>query len=735
MKQFIVIFMFVGLLANTSFSQSQAEIEKKAEPKKVLKEEDKKINISKELKLRAKEMAEEERAEKKASKNSNEQTATNSTQVEVNEKKDTKIIVDNNKINDSISIVGFRKLVKKGDKLLKFNLIEEALAYYEVAWFQAKKSKHKVCLGEKIGNINYDLRNYKKAEKYFTTAVALNTKPKKFPLLEFQLANTYKYLAKYDAAIEMYTKFGKLQSENDKVTAERRRARLENKGAIYAQELATEDLKYTIENAGENVNSSASEFGPELVGNDLFFGKIYTDKENISAAYSKIYFSEFFNDKFSVFQEFDSQVNKENVFVGNPSFSLDGNTVYFTECTETDQCKIMMSQRENTIWQTPTALNKNINKEESNNTQPQITKTPEGKEILFFVSDRKGSRGGKDLWLSYKNEDGNFERPKRVESPINTTYDEISPFFHAASNTLYFSSNGHVNIGGFDVFKVENFFDNDDDLKVVNMDYPINSSVDDFDFIINNNQELGFLVSNRKREFATQDKKGCDDAIYVVKTTAINLFAKTIVYAENKTSKKIFYDADLFLYNAKTNEKIEQIKYADKTFLISIEKDMEYKIVAESNLFEKEEISFNTIDNTKSDTLEFELYLKNRNFDNYSISKVYYQFNSSNLRADAPDSLQKVLNFMNAYPNVVVEVGSHTDSKGTDAYNLALGKRRAEAVANYLIKTGEIAEERLQTKSYGESEPIAPNINEDGSDNPEGRDLNRRTEFKVVGKL
>ena len=117
------------------------------------------------------------------------------------------------------------------------------------------------------------------------------------------------------------------------------------------------------------------------------------------------------------------------------------------------------------------------------------------------------------------------------------------------------------------------------------------------------------------------------------------------------------------------------------------------------------------------------------------IGKVYYQFDASKLREDAPDTLRKVITFMNAYPEVIVEIASHTDAKGSDEYNLKLSERRSLSVKNYLINEGKITENRLINKWFGESMPVAPNTLPDGTDNEAGRDLNRRTEFKIIGNI
>ncbi len=767
MKKIFLLLLSISLWNfNSLQAQTQSEIEQMMKKNNAEKKDDeekskKKTNLSKEIKTRNKELNKKDKEEsKKASVKAKETASVNKKEEEkkadkqkkasnIKEEKAAKTDLNTNieetNFDSDLNKFGIKKLIKLGDKLAEKANNNNALAYYKAALFKAKKDKHKIAINNKLGETYYVLRNYKQAEKYYSTAVALNKKHKKYPLLEFQLANTYKYLAKYDTALYTYSKFLSLQEENKKVAKEKKRARIEKKGAAFGRDLIYNEEKFTIENIGENVNGAFADYGPEMSENKLFFSKIYTDNiKNVEETasekkYSKIYYSEMYNDNFGYFQDFASSINKSKINVGNPSFTQNGNTVYFTECALDknlqDNCRIMQSQRKNNEWQTAIALNSNINFENSSNTQPQIANTPTGEVFLLFVSNRTGSRGGKDIWISEVNENGDFKRAKRAKTPINTSYDEVSPFYHTASNTLYFSSNGHKSIGGFDVFKVENYLDSKEDLEVKNLGFPINSSVDDYDFILSNSEDLGFIVSNRQGNESLKNESFCDN-IFTVKSTVVDLFVTGLVYAENNTSREIYTEADVYLYDNETNEKIEQITFNNKqAFFTQIEKDKEYKLVAISNNFKEETITFSTKNIKKSDTLQYDIFLKERNFIDYQIAKVYYKYGESKLREDASDTLRKVINFMNAYPNIIVEVGSHTDSKGSEEYNLKLGERRSLSVKNYLIYQAKINKKRLVNKSYGESKPTFPNNKPNGADNPSGRDKNRRTEFKVVGFL
>lgn len=761
MKLSTILFalIFFTVQTNTTFAQTQEEIETLMKAEKPAKE--KSVDLKKELKKREKELALKEKNEAKATQEAvvaeKESKTTEVKEEGVAAKKKTKekksklketkqdVLEVEAEVKEDLNKIPKNKLKKVGDKLAKSGSYYNAIDYYKAALMKSKGDKDIIFYNYKLGEANFMLRDYKQAEKYYAQALEIGSSVKKYPALEYDMASTYKYLAKYDTAIAMYTQFETTQAKNKKLSELRKKSSLEKEGAVYALTLSQEDLAYEINNAGENVNGLFSDYGPELVGDVLYFSKIYTDKvvvldgEATEKEFSKIYYSEIQNEEFGVFQDFAENVNTSKVHVGNPSFTADGNTLFFTECTITKDlkstCKILKSQRQNNEWQKAEVLNSNINLEKSNNTQPQITKNAEGVDVLFFVSDRVGGNGGKDIWQSTMDANGQFGVATN-NAAINTAYDDVSPFYHTATNTLYFSSNGRVSLGGFDVYKVENFYSKgENDTKVENLGYPFNSSFDDYDFVLNNDSDLGFIVSNRKGTMSLKSENCCDD-LFVVKSTAIDLFISGLVYAENIGSRVLASKADLFLYNMTTKAENVQIPYVNgKPYFQAIEKDMDYKIIAVTDNFENVEISFSTKGIKKSDTLQYDVFFKERILQDYVIGKIYYQFDMSKLREDAPETLNKVIVFMNSYPETIVQVGSHTDSKGTDEYNMALSERRSLSVRNYLINVGKISKKRLENKWYGKSNPAAPNTKEDGSDNPEGRDLNRRTEFKVIGTL
>ena len=677
------------------------------------------------------------------------------------EKKVTKKIKTDN--NDEVKVLvvidekdaqfdfGVKKLVKKGDALSLNGSFYTAIDYYNAALSKSKKNKLNALVNYKLGNAYSSVKDYKKAEKFNRKVVDIDVK-NKYYLSNYYLANMLKYSEKYIEAKKYYRSFLSLNAESNKVDIEKSRAILEIKGCDYAIELNTFNEDFSIQNAGENVNGVYADFGPEIRANELVFTKIlneWSEEETKNNHLAQIYTSEIYKDQYNFAQKFSSSINNKEQYVANPSFSNNGEEVYFTKCdyigNKSTSCAIYYSKLVNGIWEKPILLPSVINEEGSNATQPQIVIDENGKELLYFSAEREKGRGGKDIYVSEKDEEGNFSRAKNLGYPINTRFDDVSPFYHTPTKTLYYSTNGKISLGGFDIYK--SIKEGDEFSEPENLTYPFNTSLDDFDFVMNDKSTLAYLVSNRKGIYTNNSETCCED-IFELKTTKIDLFVKGLIYLEKNGERKVIEQADIELID--NNGDGEKIKSDDGTFLFKLELEKEYKILANSEGFDEGEVLFNTKNKTKSDTLQYDLFLDNIISENpFSVAKedvkinafnqeiigvIYYSFNAARLTDEAPATLKKILEYLNNHPDVIVEISAHTDDKGPADFNMQLSEERCNAAANYLMFYG-VEENRIVKKWFGETQPIVPNKNEDGSDFEEGRERNRRTEFKAIGLL
>ncbi len=296
------------------------------------------------------------------------------------------------------------------------------------------------------------------------------------------------------------------------------------------------------------------------------------------------------------------------------------------------------------------------------------------------------------------------------------------------TNTLYFSSDGHINIGGADVFKTKPA--NGSWSEPENLGMPINSSVDDMYYSWNEKDGIGFVVSNRPGGYGLKSETCCDD-IYQLYRYRIFLAVKGKLV--DPDSGNVVKDQVVNLYDANTGALIKSYNSKDGSYFFDLNPDKSYKIsVARDGYFTGTQL-YNTLGKDKSDTASFTVSMKKMVMNKaYSLSNIYYEYDKADLIPASKLVLDTLYDILKENPTITIELSAHTDSKGADKYNEELSQKRAEACTNYLVNEKGIAKDRIVAKGYGKTMPVAPNTNPDGSDNPEGRAKNRRTEFKIL---
>jgi len=269
-----------------------------------------------------------------------------------------------------------------------------------------------------------------------------------------------------------------------------------------------------------------------------------------------------------------------------------------------------------------------------------------------------------------------------------------------------------------------------------NLKKPFNSPADDLYFIYGNKPEEGFLTSNREGGIALKNPTCCDDIYLFVYDEFRRYQYRSVILSDDVDIKIISGDVQVFLRDPETSDTtyLKTVEISkDGMIYINVERGLDYLLIIESpDHFvqaveipdEDEEINFN-----ETDTIRI-TRLTDRSF---VLENIYYDFDDWKLTKKAEMAIDSfLLKILMLNPEIKVELSSHTDAKGSGEYNIRLSQKRAESVLHYLKKKG-ISSSRMVAKGYGKTKPIAPNVNTDGSDNPEGRQLNRRTEFKVIG--
>jgi len=449
---------------------------------------------------------------------------------------------------------------------------------------------------------------------------------------------------------------------------------------------------------------------------------------------------------------FSSALFKENANDGTPAFTKDGSTVVFAR-GNTGKSKdpspdvdLYMSKKTGNAWSEPERLS--ISDSLAWDGSPSFSAD---ERTLYFSSNRRGGKGGVDLYRVPIDNSGRFGRPINLGSTINTPGDELFPYV-SANGKLYFSSDGHPSIGGLDLFVASR---NENEIIVEHLGVPINSIGDDFAISFSDSTQ-GYISSNRP------GGKG-DDDIYFFKSTGsedrwwttapppvidtlnkkiVNYFVQVKVVDPSGNSidsvKINVRKNGQTLSNEKTNKKgfIELIDMAendelvfkcDKEDFITVRSSfsMEGKTIPES-LLKKEmtDTTFQVIITMDRPEIGKEISKL------YEINSIYYDLDKADIRPDAAEELDKIVQFLSDNPQMNLELGAHTDARASTGYNLKLSQRRAESAVKYIIRRG-IATDRIKPKGYGESQLI--NECSDGVECPEEmHQQNRRTEFKII---
>ena len=561
-------------------------------------------------------------------------------------------------------------------------------------------------------------------------------------IVSLRLGQMYQKSGKYMDAIRHYNDFLLLNPESQL-------ALNGIKGSELAPQWKQNPNRYIVKRM-EKFNSRRGEFSPMLYGDkydQLYFTSSRTPKgankdkdETISAITGQRN-----NDFFLVKQdeqgnwlapvELEDEVNTE-FDEGTPSFSKDGNTMYYTYCAQDPEgprtSEIYVSTRSSAKWGKGTRAS--IVKD-SVTALGHPAVSPDGK-YLYYVSDAVGGFGGKDIFRS-RLVGNDFGPMENLGPDINTPGDEMFPYVRD-SVTLYFASNGHPGMGGLDLFKATQ--DSTGKWHVENLKAPINSMGDDFGITFEGDKEKGFFSSNRN------DARGYDH-LYSFELPVITIFIEGIV---SDVDENPIEDATVRIVGKDgLNEKVLAKK--DGTYRVELERDIRYVMMASARGYLNQNFELKTGPDEKNETYIVDVYLSPISKP-VVIENIFYDFDKATLRPESQKALDEMIKMLNDNPNVTIELGAHTDRKGSDQYNERLAQRRAQSVVDYLIAGG-IEKERLEAKGYGESVPKVINkkmaknydfLNEGDvlteefilTLTPEQQEIadqiNRRTEFKVL---
>ena len=558
---------------------------------------------------------------------------------------------------------------------------------------------------------------------------ALKIDPEKNIKLYYLLGKAYYRSGKYENACGAYQNYLKRTATNAPLSLKASQSIDKCREAI---NLENHPVPFHLINLGDNINSDDDEYWPSLTvdGKTLIFTRLVGRKsaslKQNAMVQEDFYRSNLIDGSWQPSTPFTSINTIYNE--GAQTISSDGKLLFFTACTRSDgrgSCDIYFSRSKDGIWSAPKNAGDPVNSP-SWEAQPSISANG---ETLYFVSNRGGGKGGMDIWkcnLKGFSDSGNviWGKPVNLGDSINTPGNEMSPFIHADGKTLYFASDYWPGLGGFDIFytKLKN-----DSLWSTpkNIGFPINSYKDEQGLIVDAAGKNAYYSSNRP---GSKRMDIYSFALYEeARPTPVSYIKGKIV--DENTSEPLCAKIELTdLENKKSVIRAESCgEIGEFLMCLPLGKEYAFNVSREGYLFysdnfqlkEKKEIIDPYILEIKMKRIEVGGTVVLRN--------VFFESGSYGLLPESIVELQKLIEFMNMNKTVVIEIEGHTDNVGSEQMNQKLSESRAKEVFNYLVNNG-IDKKRILFKGYGFAKPVSSN------DTPEGRALNRRTEFVIVKK-
>ncbi len=614
--------------------------------------------------------------------------------------------------------------------------------YFNAAeWYEkAYKEEKNYDLVPVIADALFKVRNYSKAAKYYERLFK-REKDNEFLHLRLPYAQNLKRMGDYQAALDQFALF--LSFTEDE--AARAVAVYEVEGINSYTNLA-ENVEVEIKPGDKNLNYAGAESRPiEYTDGTLYFSSFKTNKKLDFAEveedyHMKIYTSQMSGDTYGKASALRPSINRDDYHTSNPCFSPDGREMYFTRSIIDDaqiiSSKLFVSYAKDDGWKPPLEL-ETVNGD-------WIAKNPcvgelYGKRVLIFSADMEGGYGGFDLYYSTIEGEGNYASPVNMGETINTSGDEVTPFYQ--DGNLYYSTDGLPTIGGFDIFKT--VWDGVSWSAPMNMGKNYNSSLDDLYLSFSKEGNRGYLVSNRPYDNKRKiENETCCDDIFIIKVRELVIDLQAIVNDENGPLN----GATVTLTNlSQLDNEESKTETTTNNFNFLLDQEFKYKVVVSRDGYYPDSLEFNTFGIIDDFTVDRSFTLKAKpvevkepteTIETVTINQpirmnnIYYDYDDDKILFDAEKDLSLIEGLMEKYPDMKIELASHTDSRGRDRYNEKLSQRRAESAKAWLVNRG-VDPNRIVAKGYGETKIINQCANGVLCSDEQHR-VNRRTEFTII---
>ncbi|MBI2279659.1 MAG: PD40 domain-containing protein [Bacteroidetes bacterium] len=504
--------------------------------------------------------------------------------------------------------------------------------------------------------------------------------------------------------------------------------------------IGKDSVKTIITNMGQQLNSSFSDYAPIINadGTEMYFTsrRPVTEKEKKKKIESteNIYYTSFdaITKKWKTSVKLPSPVNMANRFNSIIALSNDGQQMLLYRDDKYGNGDIYESILNGKDWSTPKKLPEPVNSEHM---ETSASISPDGR-TLYFVSNRPGGKGDLDIWYCTKNKQGKWGEAINLGEEINTPLKEEGVFIHPDGKTLYFSSRGHKGMGGYDIFFSR--FENNHWSKPINLGDAINTPEDDVYFVMEANGKTAYYTSAKSDGFGEKDIYKVELITHTIESEKIGqltLFKGVVI--DKETSQPL--ESEIEIIDLEKNEVISQLKSNAVTgnFLMSLPSGKNYGINVKKQgyLFFSENMNIPESAGYK-EIIKTVLLDKLRSGAKIVLKNIFYDYNKATLRSSSINELDRLYDLMVQNPELKIELSAHTDSRGSDIYNLNLSQQRAQSCLDYLITNKGINKDRLIAKGYGEQQLIVTDEEINKMSNEEEKEdahqQNRRTEIKII---
>lgn len=655
-----------------------------------------------------------------------------------------------------------RKAYEEGEKLFQQFQFEKAQEFFEKAYaFNPNYSKLNYYLGLCVLSSSYKFKSL----NYFKKAYDLN--PNVAPEINLLIGIGYHISGEWDNANKHYEYHKKVLDPKNADTLEYINKKMAE--CKTGKELSAKPERVWVDNLGKNVNTEFPEYGPFISadesiviftgrraettgggkdeGDGKFFEDIYMAKRNPGTG------------EWEKSQNIGSNINTENHDAPS-GLSPDGKTLYVFYGWKGGG-DIYESKLKDGQYGKPDKLSNNVS---SKYYESSASVSFDGKE-LYFASERPGGMGGEDLYVSkWDDKKKEWGAATNLGPVLNTKYRETGVFLHPDGETMYFSSQGHGTMGGFDIFVSKRGEDGKWGAPT-NIGYPINSPDDDVFFVVSGSGRYGYYSSFRQDGYGEKDLyritflgpekaplTSSEDNLIAsltnpvkeitiepkVEVQTVNLAILKGIIRDARTLQPL--EAKLELIDNDKNELVTTLNSDSKTgaYLVSLPAGKNYgiSVKAEGYLFHSENVDIPKASGFKE-------YEKNIDLKKVEVGQtivlrnIFFDYDKATLRDASRNELERLIKLLNENPTLRIEISGHTDSQGDATYNQKLSENRAKAVVEYLVKAG-IDPKRLEYKGYGESQLQISEADifkmKTKTEKEEAHQQNRRTEFKILSK-